>query len=178
MSFPDQCSDNYSLWSLLRYSDTFCRRTQVYDPSSTLGRWRILNRAYRDLVILIPYALNRPILGHGFGGFGLMQCAKRHPVMHTMVTWIRFLISDYWLSFCPCFDSHCQKARNLMTQDFNWVTRFCFFNDLRHSIILRILVTSISGLIANNFAVYDDVIHSQTGSIDKESANKASWRQQ
>jgi len=122
----------------------------VYDPSSTLGRDESLTGRTEIWSYLIPYALNRPILGHGFGGFwtdAMREATSSHAhngYLHTILN-----IGFMGLFFLSMFlIANCQKARNLMTQDFNWgILWFCF---LMISVIHNIAessVTSISGLM-------------------------------
>ncbi|HUS99860.1 MAG TPA: O-antigen ligase family protein [Candidatus Thermoplasmatota archaeon] len=107
----------------------FVGHLMVYDPSRTLGREETLTGRSDIWERLVPYATQKPLLGHGFGGFWTDKMrsetdANAHngyldTILNTGFVGLLFL-SMFLIS-------NCRRAQGLMSRDFDWgVLWFCF----------------------------------------------------
>lgn len=92
------------------------------DFASALGRDETLNTRTDIWAILVPYALQKPLLGYGLGGFWTdamrdISDATAHNGYLDIVLNIGFVGH---VLFCLFMLNCCLKARNLMVRDFNW----------------------------------------------------------
>lgn len=102
---------------------------KLYDPSAILGRDQTLTGRSEIWKYLVPYAMDKPILGHGFGGFWT-DAHREASSSHAHNGYLDIILN---LGFCGLLlismylVSACRKAREEMTRDFDWgVLWFCF----------------------------------------------------
>jgi len=100
----------------------FIGHLPFYDPSAALGREESLTGRADIWAHLVPYAMQRPLLGHGFGGFwtdALRAATSSHA--HNGYLDIILNMGFVGLLFLSMFlISNCRKAQRLMMQDFDW----------------------------------------------------------
>ena len=129
----------------------FVGELMFYDPSAALDREETLTGRVDIWTNLLPYALQKPILGNGFGGFWtdamrrVATSSNAHngyldTILNTgfagLIFWSMFLISN------------CRKAQRLMTQDFYWgILWFCFLLMAVVHNIAESSVISFTGLL-------------------------------
>jgi len=100
----------------------FLGKLSILDISSALNRDDTLTGRSEIWAFLVPYALNRPVLGHGFGGFWTTEmreltASHAHNGYLDVILNIGFvgllLVSLFLLSCC-------QKAYRALKADFDW----------------------------------------------------------
>ena len=95
----------------------------LIDPSAALNRDSQLtgrNRIWEDL---IPYAMQRPVLGHGYGGFwtdAIREACYAYPAHNGYLETILAtgFVGVIFLSIFLL--ANCLKAQKLMSSDFDW----------------------------------------------------------
>jgi len=128
----------------------FVGELMFYDPSTALDREETLTGRVDIWTNLLPYALQKPILGHGFGGFwtdamrSVATSSNAHNGYLDVILNTGFTGLLFWSMFLI---SNCRKAQRLMTQDFYWgVLWFCFLLMAVVHNIAESSVTSFTGL--------------------------------
>lgn len=119
----------------------------IYDPSEALGREETLTGRTDIWAYFVPYAMQRPLLGHGFGGFwtDTIRAAIRTNQAHNGYLDIILNTGFVGLLFLSMFlISNCRRAQKLMTQDFDWGV-------LWFSILLMAVVHNIAESSAISF---------------------------
>jgi len=120
----------------------------LFDPHF-LGRDKSLTGRSDIWARLVPYALQRPILGHGFGGFWndamreAIHTSGHNGYLDTIVE-----IGFVGLIFLAMFlISNCRMAQKLMTVDFDWgIVWFCLVFMAVARNISESAVTSLIGM--------------------------------
>jgi O-antigen ligase len=125
----------------------------LMDVSSTFGRDETLTGRNEIWATLIPYAMKKPILGHGFGGFWTTEMraltsAHAHNGYLDVVLNIGFF---GLLLFAIFFLSFSRKAQRGMTQDFDWGALWICY--LLMAVIHNIAESSIVGFTTGISAV-------------------------
>lgn len=119
----------------------------IFDPSGLLGRDQTLTGRSNTWAFLTPYAMQRPLLGHGYASFWTDELrASLDPHAHNsyldMILSVGFIGLMLWSAFLV---ASCRKAQREMTGDSDWGI-FCF------CIILMTVIHSISESSATSFA--------------------------
>jgi O-antigen ligase len=144
----------------------FMGRLTLFDPSGNLNRDSTLTGRSEVWADLIPYAMQKPILGHGWGGFWTNN--MRHTLYFPAHNGYLETILDtgfIGLFFLSIFlISNCRKAQQLMNRDFDWaILWFCILliavtrnitesiNSLENSLISILVFMSISFASENSF---------------------------
>ena len=100
----------------------------IYDPSEAFGRDETLTGRSFLWDYLVPYARQKPFLGHGFGGFWtdkMREATSSHAhngYLDTILNtgFVGLLLLSIFLI------SNCRKAQRTMTKYFDWgVLWFC-----------------------------------------------------
>lgn len=122
----------------------------IFDVSALLGRDKTLTGRSDIWAALIPYAIQSPFLGHGFGGFwnkelrATIDVEAHNGYLDTilnigitgLIFWSIFLIAS------------CRKAQREMMQDFDWgIFWFCIILMAVIHNIAESSMTSFSGLM-------------------------------
>jgi O-antigen ligase len=144
----------------------FLGKLSILDVSSALNRDATLTGRSDIWALLVPFALSRPVLGHGFGGFWTSEMraltmSNAHNGYLDVILNLGFfgilLVSIFFLSCC-------QKAHRTITKDFDWGVLFvCYLlmavvhniaestvNTLTSSLIAVVLFFSVSALKARS----------------------------
>ena len=122
----------------------------IYDPSDILGREETLTGRADIWAYLINYAMQKPLLGYGFGGFWTdairdATSSHAHNGYLDIILNIGFAGLLFWSMFLI---ANCRKAQKLMTKDFDWgVLWFCFTLIAVIRNISESSVTSFTGLL-------------------------------
>jgi O-antigen ligase len=131
----------------------FVGRLTLFDPSSLLNREETLTGRAAIWDTIVPLAMQKPFLGHGFGGF--WTGAKRYAIAATAHNGYLDTIVD--TGFIGLFVlsmfliSNCRKAQKLMTQDFDWgIVWFCF---VLMAVVRNIAESSVTSLIGTQPAL-------------------------
>jgi len=98
-------------------------RLSLIDISSTVGREETLTGRTHVWAILIPVAMQHPLLGHGFGGFWTTTTREVFdiPGAHNGYLEVILELGFVGLLLCVIFLlSSFRKAQRVMTQDFDW----------------------------------------------------------
>jgi len=121
-----------------------------YNPAAVLHRAETLTGRTDIWAYLVPYALQKPILGHGFGGFWtddirVATSSHAHNGYLDITLNIGFTGVFFWTMFLI---SNCRKAQKLMNRDFDWgILWLCFlFMTVVHN-IAESSTTSFTGLL-------------------------------
>ena len=127
----------------------FVGHLMFYDPSAALGREETLTGRSDIWAYLVPYAMQRPLLGHGFGGF--WTDATRAATSSHAHGYLDIILNTGFvgLLFLSMFlITNCRKAQRLMSQDFDWgVLWFCFLLIAVVHNIAESSVISFTGLL-------------------------------
>ena len=111
----------------------FIGRLSVVDVSGMLGRNQTLTGRTEIWAILVPYALERPILGYGYGGFwtdAIRQLTSSHAHNGYLDIILNLGFVGLFL-FSMVFISCCRKAHEAMASDFDWgIFSFCYLTIL------------------------------------------------
>jgi len=137
----------------------FMGKLPLFDISGILNRDSTLTGRSNVWADLIPYAMQKPILGHGWGGFWTndMRATLYFPAHNGYLETI-LDIGFIGLFFLSIFlISNCRKAQQFMTRNFDWaILWFCLllitvarnitesinsFNDSLLAILLFILIS-------------------------------------
>ena len=121
----------------------FLGKLEIFDVSSYFGRTENLTGRANIWAILIPYAMRRPILGYGVGGFWTtamreMTSAHAHNGYLELILHFGFvglIIFSLFLLAC------CRRAIRTLAEDFNWGVLFIVF--LFMTVIYNIAEVSI-----------------------------------
>lgn len=100
----------------------FVGHLTFYDPSAALGREESLTGRSDIWAYLVPYAMLRPFLGHGFGGFWT-DAIRAATSSHAHNGYLDIILNTGFIGlfFLSIFlISNCRRAQRLMTQDFDW----------------------------------------------------------
>ncbi len=123
----------------------FVGRLAVYDASSTLGREETLSGRSDIWAYLVPYAMEKPILGHGFGGFWT-DARREATSSHAHNGYLDIILNLGFaghILFSMVLLSCSRRVQKLMTQDFDWgAFGICF---LVMAIVHNIAESSIVG---------------------------------
>lgn len=145
------------------------------DASSILNRSETLTGRTEIWAYLVPYAMQKPILGHGFGGFwtDAMRAATSshaHNGYLDIILNLGFtghILFSMFLLYC------CRKAQREMTRNFDWgVLWFCFIlMAVIHNIAesSTISIASRSAAVLLFFDVGAGIYNPNTDVIDKNS---------
>jgi len=98
-------------------------RLSVIDFSSTLGREKTLKGRTSVWGQLVPVAMSRPILGHGFGGFWNTEARELYDISDSHNGYLGVLLEIGFvglLLYAIFFLSSFRKAQRVMAQDFDW----------------------------------------------------------
>lgn len=131
----------------------FIGRLSLMDISSILGRTDTLTGRSEIWATLVPYAMQKPLLGYGFGGFWTdkirsLTSSHAHNGYLDIILNIGFLGLLFFTIFLL---SCCRKAQKLMTQDFHWGSLFMCF--LFMAVVHNIAESSIIGFTGEFSAV-------------------------
>jgi len=117
----------------------------LYDASSALGRDETLTGRSDIWAYLVPYVMDRPILGHGFGGFwtdAIREATSSHAHNGYLDMILNLGFAGHIL-FSIFLLSCCRRLQKVMTQDFDWgAFGICF---LVMAIVHNIAESSIVG---------------------------------
>jgi exopolysaccharide production protein ExoQ len=106
----------------------FIGRLTLFDPSAALNRNETLTGRSQIWASLIPYAMQKPILGHGYGGFWT-DARRESDEFPSHNGYLDTILNTGFagLIFLSMFlISNCRKAQKLMTNDFDWgILWFC-----------------------------------------------------
>lgn len=107
----------------------FLGRLTFLDISSYFGRDETLTGRSDIWAILVPYALKKPLLGHGFGGFwttGMREMTSSHAHNGYLDAILNIGFVGLWL-LAAYFLSSCERAAKTARIDFYWGVLFeCF----------------------------------------------------
>jgi exopolysaccharide production protein ExoQ len=131
----------------------FVGRLSLMDISSIFGRSETLTGRSKIWTTLIPYAMQKPILGHGFGGFwteAIRSLTSSHA--HNGYLDVILNIGFFGLLLFAIFLLSCGwKAQRVMIQDFDWGSLFICF--LLMAVVHNIAESSIVGFTGELSAV-------------------------
>jgi exopolysaccharide production protein ExoQ len=117
-----------------------------YDPSTVLNRESTLTGRTVIWAYLVPLALNKLALGHGFGGFWT-EAIRAKTSSHAHNGYLDTILNTGLLGlfFLSTFlIANCRAARNTMTQDYDWgILWFCY---LLISVVKNITESSVYSL--------------------------------
>ena len=117
----------------------------LYDASSALGRGQTLTGRSEIWAFLVPIAMQKSILGHGFGGFwtSAMSEAAKGPAHNGYLDIILNLGFVGLILFSMFLLSCCRRFQKTLLHDFDWgVFGICF---LLMGVVHNIAETSIYG---------------------------------
>jgi exopolysaccharide production protein ExoQ len=131
----------------------FLGRLSILDVSSVLNRDATLTGRSDIWASLVPFALNRPVLGHGFGGFWTSEMrAIAMSNAHNGYLDVILNLGFAGLVFVSIFlISCCQKAHRTITEDFDWGVLFVCY--LLMAVVHNIAESTISTLTSSLTAV-------------------------
>lgn len=128
----------------------FAGRFMFYDASALLNRDETLTGRSDIWAYLVPYVMQKPILGHGFGSFwtdAMRDATSSHAHNGYLDTILNIgFIGLFFLSMFLI--SNCRKAQRLMEQDFE--LGVLWFSFLVMAVVVNITessVTSFAGLL-------------------------------
>lgn len=131
----------------------FIGQLALYDPSSVLGRDETLTGRSDIWAILVPYALRKPIWGHGVGGFWT-DAMREATSSHAHNGYLDIILDIGFVGhilFSIFFLSCCGRVQKLMARDFDWgVFGFCF---LLMAVVHNIAESSTVGFTGTMAAV-------------------------
>lgn len=144
-------------------------KLSVLDVSSSFGRDQTLTGRSEIWAILVPFAMKRPVLGYGVGGFwttAMRNLTSSHAhngyldVLLSLGFLGLLLVSMFWLSCC-------QKAQRAITGDFDLGILFVCY--LIMSVVHNISESSIDSLTSSLTAiiVFFSVSSSVVASVDE-----------
>jgi len=118
-------------------------RLSLMDVSSFFGRNETVTGRSEIWAILVPYAMEKPILGHGFGGFWTTEMrALSSSSSHNGYLDVFLNIGLFGLLFLAIYILSCgRKAQRVMKQDFDWGALFICY--LLMAVIHNITESSI-----------------------------------
>jgi len=125
----------------------------LYDASSVLGREESLTGRSDIWAALVPYAMNKPILGFGYGGFwtdAMRQISSSHAHNGYLdiilnLGFVGLILFSMFLLSC------CRKAKKVMAQDFDWGALWVCF--LIMAVVHNIAESSFVGLTGSMTSV-------------------------
>jgi exopolysaccharide production protein ExoQ len=152
----------------------FAGKLSVVDISSTFGRDETLSGRSEIWAELIPLAMKRPILGHGFGGFWTTEASQKARISAAHNGYLDIVLDLGFIGYILFFMfllSCCQKARREMTTDSDW--GICFFCYLLMAVVHNIAESSTVGIAGRLSAILLILaVSSSAGS----SNNQMVWR--
>lgn len=117
----------------------------LYDASSVLGRDETLTGRSDIWAYLVPYAMKKPILGHGFGGFwtdAIREATSSHAHNGYLDMILNLGFAGH-IFFSMFLLSCCRRVQKVMAQDFDWgAFGICF---LVMAVVHNIAESSIVG---------------------------------
>jgi len=141
----------------------------LFDVSTTLGREETLTGRTDIWAVLVPYAMQKPIFGHGFGGFWTdeirnISSSNAHNGSLDLILSLGFvgviLFSIFLLSCC-------RKAQREMSRDFDWgVFWICFLLMALVHNIAESTITSFTNYMVAVLLLFD--ISSNAGSSNAD----------
>ncbi len=134
-----------------------------YDPSTTLNRQENLTGRTDIWAFLVPFAIDKPFLGHGFGGFWT-DAIREKTSSHAHNGYLDTILDTGFLGLfllSMFLIANCRAAQKKMTQNYDWgILWFCLlliavvhniaessvtsFSNTLPTILLFILVASTS----------------------------------
>ena len=131
----------------------FLGKLFVLDVSSALNRDATLTGRSDIWASLVPFALSRPVLGHGFGGFWTSEMrAIAMSNAHNGYLDVILNLGFVGLAFVSIFLlSCCQKAHRTITEDFDWGVLFVCY--LVMIVVHNIAESTVSTLTSSLTAV-------------------------
>ena len=145
-------------------------RLTLFDPSSSLGRDETLTGRSDIWAFLVPHAMQKPILGHGFGGFwtdAMRKSSSSHA--HNGYLDVVLHLGFFGLLLFTIFLLSCsRKAQRVMNQDFDWgVLWFC---SLLMAVVHNIAETSSDSFSNHMSAILMFLLISSTSRLYRSQA--------
>jgi len=100
----------------------FMGKLTLVDISSIVGRDESLTGRSEIWARLVPFAIEKPIWGHGFGGFWTDEM-RAATDSHAHNGYLDIILNLGFVGlglFCAFIVSCCRKAQNAMAEDFDW----------------------------------------------------------
>ena len=124
----------------------FLGRLSIWDVSSSLGRDETLTGRTEIWAALIPFAVTRPFLGYGIGGFwttemrSLSASSAHNGYLDTILNtgFVGLILISIFLLSC------CHKAHSSMVHDYDWGSLYVCY--LIMSVVHNIAESSIQAL--------------------------------
>jgi O-antigen ligase len=125
----------------------FLGRLSIIDVSSIVSREKTLTGRDTTWALLVPLALKRPVMGHGFGGFWTTEM-RLSTDAHAHNGYLEVLLNTGFVGLLLAalfLLSSSQKAKLMLAHDFEWGTLFvCYLIMLLSNNIAEVSLDSLA----------------------------------